>query len=224
MGWLPFLHGSQSDSRIRTEALGMNLDPLGHSACHQEVRTIPRLASNIPHIKCFTGPNQTLKSESSCPLNSSRGLTASFNFLVQRNWNSSWVLCMAVMILAINCWQRDNAPHPSRFWLELRRESYPASKAWERPRPSKSLDDPSDLGWIIQKRPRDSVCMRFKDMVHLCYEPLPHPCPMENNLDLNPLFNTTIYSASFILLRPVSGKSQSHPKHLRVSTKAFKNC
>lgn len=70
------------------QRLWMNLDPLGHSTCPPG-RTIPRLASNIPPIKCFTSPNQTLKSESSCPLNSSRGLTASFNFLVQRNWNSS---------------------------------------------------------------------------------------------------------------------------------------
>lgn len=116
MEWLPFLHGSQPDSRISTEALD-EFGPLG-ALYLPPGRTIPRLASNIPPIKCFTSPNQTLKSESSCPLNSSRGLTASFNFLVQRNWNSSWVLCMAVMILAINCWQRDGVPHPSRFWLE----------------------------------------------------------------------------------------------------------
>lgn len=69
----PLLHRPKSHSRIWREVLGMNLDPLGHSAQHQQVKPIP-MAGNISPIKCFPLPNQAFKSESPThTLISSRG-------------------------------------------------------------------------------------------------------------------------------------------------------
>lgn len=155
-----------------------------------------------------------------------RILTPSFNFLVQHNWSSFWVLCMAVRILTIIVGKK-MAYHILQFWLQTRRESWdPASANWHQ-KPGSSPDIPSPLMILMTSGESSEVaCMRSEDTSQICYEtPAPweamalNECEMD--LDQNP-WCTIPHSTGSISLRLIGGKLQNLPKQLQASTKALK--
>ena len=227
----------QPQSRIWREAVWINSDPSGHSACHQQIRTIPghtkhktlhtsnsglevrKPPTTHAHARAHTHTHTHTRTHT-CTHPDSKPGTDTFSFS-----------CPEQLELFLSALHGSDDSHRKllakrwcthilQFSPQTRRESHRAQAV---------LNGIKSLGaaqafqvpwgyWGSQGILQNGLGRVYTS--DICYEaPIPAPAPWETivlnkremDLDLNLLYDTIIHPTCFLLLTPVGGKLPNLP-------------